>query len=119
MALGAAAEPVGGRVGRVELARGEVRRRRAAASSGAAAALSGRPLASARSSDVAGQRRLAPGQVDGRQRPRRLGVADVEAVEQLLGLLEAALADPQVGQPDERPGPQRARGPAPTAGRPR
>ena len=44
---------------------------------------------------------LAPREVDRGERARGLDVA-VEAVEQLLGLLEAALAHAQVGEPDER-----------------
>jgi hypothetical protein len=47
--------------------------------------------------EVAGQGGVAPGQVNRRQRPQRVG-ALIEPVEQFLGLLQPALARPQVGQ---------------------
>ena len=52
--------------------------------------------------DVHGPADVAPRQVDGGQRARRLEV-QVEAVEQLLRLLDPALADAQVGEPDRVP----------------
>jgi hypothetical protein len=55
--------------------------------------------------DVAGARRLAGCEVDGRQRAGSVGV-DVEADEEPAGLLQPALPDPQVGEPDERTRPQ-------------
>ena len=65
--------------------------------------------------DVAGERGLAPGEVDRRQRAGRLDVGASMPVEQLLGLLEAPLPDAQVGQPDERAAAQRAADRGPTA----
>jgi hypothetical protein len=57
--------------------------------------------------DVAGERGLAPGQKDGRKRACRVHVrVDVDAVEQLLGFLQTALAHAQVGEPDQRAGAQ-------------
>jgi hypothetical protein len=53
--------------------------------------------------DLAGERGLAPGEVDCRKRARRVHVGvDLDAVEQLLGLLQTTLAHAQVGQPDQR-----------------
>ena len=50
---------------------------------------------------------------------RAASTSAVETVEQLLGLLEAALPDPQVGEPDERTAAQTSAARAPTAARPR
>ena len=53
--------------------------------------------------DVSGEGGLSLGEVDRGDRTGRFGVVGgVDPVEQLLGVLEPALADAQVGQPDER-----------------
>ena len=57
------------------------------------------------------ERRPAAGEVQRRERARGRD-ARVEADEQLLGLFEAALANPQVGEPHERAA---AQGPVPQA----
>ena len=89
------------------------------ASSGAAAALVRsisveRPL-----EHVGGQRRLAAREVDRGDGRAASTDAAIEAVEQLLGLLEPALADAQVGQADERAAAQRPCGRVPRAAPPR
>ena len=73
------------------------------ASSGAAAVLVGSTCAERALEDVARQRRSRPARGGSpRADARRRRSCPLEPVEQLLGLLEAALADAQVGQPDER-----------------
>ena len=86
------------------------------ASSGAAAVLGRVDLGQRALEDVAGERDVALGQVDGRERTRRVGVA-VEAVEQLLGLLEPTLPHAQVGQARQRAATQRPVAEAPEANR--
>ena len=77
------------------------------ASSGATAVLVGSTWSSARSSVSCASDGLSLRELDRGERARRVGVA-VETVEQLLGLLEASLADAQVGEPGERAAAQRA-----------
>jgi hypothetical protein len=57
--------------------------------------------------DVTGDSRPPAGELDRGTRTRGAGIV-VESFEQLLGFLEPALTDPEVGQPNERSGPQRA-----------
>ena len=68
---------------------------------GAAATPVGSTSRQRASEDVDGQVWLASLQVGDGQRSGRFDVA-IEAPQELLGLLEAALADPQLGQADER-----------------
>lgn len=54
---------------------------------------------------VAGHFDGARGQLRSRPRPGRFGIV-ADAIQQLLGLLESPLPNPEVGQPDQRAGPQ-------------
>ena len=54
---------------------------------------------------VDGERDLPPEQMDGRERAGGAAI-DIEAFEQLLGLLEASLPHAQVGEPDQGTRPQ-------------
>ena len=83
------------------------------ASSGAAAVLVRVDLLPARARGRRGRAPPRPGPGGWRPAGRAASAIAVEAVEQLLGLLEPALPDAQVGQPDERAAAQDERWPEP------